>query len=96
LTETAAAHLDGLGLSLADLLCVIIFARKTEDDAGQTYHFDVERVPADARAELRRLAGVELRVMSGAIVSATRLGLNETSRRDSLPVADWQREGEKR
>lgn len=96
MTETAAAQLDGLGLTLADLLCVITFARKTRDNAGQTYRFDIERVPDDVRAELRRLAGVELRVMSGAIVSATRQGLNEASGRGLLPAADCEREEEKR
>jgi hypothetical protein len=96
LTETGAAQLDNLGLTLADLLCVIIFGRKIQDDSGQTYRFDVERVPGDVRAELRHLAGVELHVMSGAIVGATQQDLNETSGRDLPPVAGREREEEKR
>lgn len=95
LTETGAAQLDDLGLTLADLLCVISFARKIQDDSGQTYRFDIERVPGDVRAELRHLAGIELRVMSGAIVGATRQDLNETSGRDLQPVAGREREEEK-
>ncbi len=72
LTEAAAAQLDALGLSLADLVCIIYFARKTQDDTSQIYRFDIEKVPADIRAEMQHLAGVELHVVSRAIVRATR------------------------
>jgi hypothetical protein len=95
LTETAAAQLDALGLSLADLVCVICFARKAPDDEAQTYRSDIERVPADIRGELQHLAGVELRIVSGAIVSATRLAMNETSTCGSLPAADRDAKEEK-
>jgi hypothetical protein len=95
LTETAAAQLDALGLTLADLVCVICFARKAPDDRAQTYRFDIERVPADIRGELQHLAGVELRVVSGAIVGATRLARNESSVRGSLPADDRKTREEK-
>jgi hypothetical protein len=95
LTEAAAAQLDALGLSLADLVCVIRFARKTQDGEAQTYHFDIERVPAGIRAELQHLAGVELRVVSSAIVCATRLTMNETNTRDCLPNAGCETREEK-
>jgi hypothetical protein len=96
LTETAGAQLEALGLSLADLVCVICFARKTPDDEAQTYRFDIERVPTDIRGELQHLAGVGLRVISGAIVSATRLAMNETSTPVALPGAGCEAKKEKR
>ena len=96
LTEAAAAQLEALGLSLADLVCVICFARKTQDEEAQTYRFDIERVPADIRGELQHLAGVELRVISGAIVGATRLAMNETSTPGSLTGAGGEAKEEKR
>ncbi|HEY9233329.1 MAG TPA: hypothetical protein VIS78_14345, partial [Blastocatellia bacterium] len=83
-------------LSLADLVCVICFARKTQDEEAQTYRFDIERVPADIRGELQHLAGVELRVISGAIVGATRLAMNETSTPGSLTGAGGEAKEEKR
>jgi predicted transposase YbfD/YdcC len=95
LTEEAAAQLDALGISLADLVCVIRFARKTQDSEAQTYHFDIEQVPSGVRAELQHLAGVELRVVSSAIVSATRLAMNETNTRDCLQNAECEIREEK-
>jgi hypothetical protein len=96
LSEMAAAQLNALGLSLADLVCVICFARKTREDEAQTYRFEIEQVPADIRGELQHLAGLELRVVSGAIVSAVRLAMNETNMHGSLPGADCEAEEEKR
>jgi hypothetical protein len=96
LTEMAAAQLDALGLSLADLVCVICFARKTREDEAQTYRFEIEQVPADVRGELEHLAGLELRVVSGEIVSAMRLAMNETSTLGSLTSANCKAEEEKR
>ena len=87
-TEAAAAQLDALGLSLADLVCIIYFARKSQDDIAQIYRLDVEQVPADIRAEVQHLAGVELHVVSRAIISAMRPAMNETGGRGSPPSAD--------
>jgi hypothetical protein len=96
LTEAAAAQLEALGLSLADLVCVICFARQAHDEEAQTYRFDIERVPADIRAELQHLAGIELRVISGAIVGATRLAMNETNAPSSPTITRCEAKEEKR
>lgn len=96
LTAAAAAQLAEMGLSLADLSFVLCFARKTKLDEMQTYRFDIERVPAEIRAELQHLVGVELHIVSRAIVSASRLSLNETSAHGSLPNTDNETKEEKR
>lgn len=95
LTAAAAAQLTDLGLSLADLSFVLCFARKTKLDETQIYCFDIERVPAELRAELQHLVGVELHIVSRAIIGASRLSLNETSARGSLPSADHNTKKEK-
>lgn len=95
LTAAAAAQLTDLGLSLADLSFILCFARKTKLDEMQTYRFDIERVPAEIRAELLHLVGVELHIVSRAIVSASRLSLNETSVHGSLPNGDNETKEEK-
>ena len=88
LTAAAAAQLADLGLSLADLSFALCFARKTNLGETQTYGFDIERVPAEIRAELQHLIGVELHIVSRAIIGASRLSLNETSAHGPLPSAD--------
>ena len=95
LTEAASAQLDALKLSLADLVSVIRFARKMQDGEAQTYRFDIEQVPASVKGEFEQLVGVELRVVSGAIVSATRLAISEMNARDCLPSADCETREEK-
>lgn len=96
LTAAAAAQLTDLGLSLADLSFVLCFARKTKLDEIQTYRFDIERVPAEIRTELQPLVGVELHIVSRAIVSASRLSLDETTAHSSLPSANNEAKEEKR
>ncbi|MGA9772286.1 MAG: hypothetical protein WBV94_24855 [Blastocatellia bacterium] len=95
LTAAAAVQLADLGLSLADLSFVLCFARKTKLDESQTYSFDIERVPAEIRTELQHLVGIEVHIVSRAIISAARLSLNETSAHGSLSCADHKAEEEK-
>jgi hypothetical protein len=95
LTAAAAAQLADLGLSLADLSFVLCFARKTKLDETQTCRFDIERVPAEIRTELQHLVGVELYIVSRAIIGVSRQSLNETSARGSLPSNDHEANKEK-
>ena len=84
LTSAAIAQLEALGLSLADLLCVICYARRTHGKEASRYRFDIEQVPAQLQEELRHLAGVELCAEAQQIVSARRLTIKELSNDESL------------
>jgi len=94
LTAAAAAQLEALGVSLADLAFVICFAHETGQDESQTYRLDFERVPIEIRDELQHLVGVEIHIMSHFIVSAGRTVINETNARGSLPNADGEEKEE--
>jgi hypothetical protein len=72
LTAEAAAQLDALGLSPADMSLVLCFASRAGQTEARIYRFDIERVPAEIRDQLRHLVGVELQVVLRSIVSATR------------------------